>query len=230
MERGSLPRHRDTLRARRRSLVSAGHEKERANLKITEDLVRRAFGSPVTGDNARVATDPGHPSLQRAAVAAIFSAAAPLRILLIKRAKSANDPWSQHMALPGGKHDPKDTDLLATAIRETHEELGLDLGASAEWLGSLPAQALSIDGRRLEIRPFAFVLKGSPVLCPNREVDDVAWVTLESLADGSRDSTVEHLRRGQRLRFPAWDVEAGQVWGLTYRMIQSLLELVAQHA
>jgi len=134
------------------------------------------------------------------------------------------------MALPGGKHASEDQDLLATAVRETREELGLDLEQSSEYLGSLPAQRLALEQRTLEVHPFAFALKDTPVLTPNREVDDIAWISLESLADGSRDTSVFHARQGQRLRFPAWNVDAGQVWGLTYRMIQSLLQLLRQHA
>src|ERR671920_2114796 len=66
------------------------------------------------------------PSLIWAAVAAVLTPA-PDSILLIRRADRSGDPWSGHMALPGGRREPGDTDLLATAIRETAEELGIEL-------------------------------------------------------------------------------------------------------
>jgi hypothetical protein len=45
------------------------------------------------------------------------------QVLLIRRAEHVGDPWSGHMAFPGGREDPEDESLLATAIRETREEL-----------------------------------------------------------------------------------------------------------
>src|SRR2546421_732987 len=57
-------------------------------------------------------------------------------LLLIRRAERPDDPWSGQIALPGGRQDPDDVDLLATAARETREETGVEL-ASAERLAVL---------------------------------------------------------------------------------------------
>src|SRR5262245_57207262 len=75
---------------------------------------------------------------KRAAVAVGFgdSARGP-EILLIRLAAHPDDPWSGHMAFPGGREDPGDPDLLSTAMRETLEELSLDLRSAARLLGSL---------------------------------------------------------------------------------------------
>src|SRR5438093_2935884 len=59
-----------------------------------------------------------------------------IEALCIHRAVRAGDVWSGQIAFPGGRRDPGDADLLATAIRETMEEVGVDL-SSAERLGVL---------------------------------------------------------------------------------------------
>jgi 8-oxo-dGTP pyrophosphatase MutT (NUDIX family) len=48
-------------------------------------------------------------------------------ILFIKRAASNKDHWTSHVAFPGGRKDPEDEDDCETAIRETWEEVGIDL-------------------------------------------------------------------------------------------------------
>ena len=126
------------------------------------------------------------------------------------------------MAFPGGKLDTGDESLLITAMRETREELGVDL-LDAEYLGRLPVVDVSRQGRALQIHPFVFALEGAVEFRPNHEVDAVFWVPLDSLLDGSRATTVVQESNGSRFRFPAWDVDGHPVWGLTYRMLRSLL-------
>lgn len=158
-----------------------------------------------------------------AAVALVLRPGLPLDILLILRAASEKDPWSAHMAFPGGKLDQGDENLLVTAMRETQEEVGVNLLDAAEYLGQLPVVAVSRGGRALRIHPFVFALEGSVEFRTNHEVDGVFWVALDSLTDGSRDTTVIQESNGNRFQYPAWDVDGHPVWGLTYRMLRSLL-------
>lgn len=158
-----------------------------------------------------------------AAVAAVVRPEQTVDVLLIRRASSEGDPWSAHMAFPGGKLDQGDENLLVTALRETREELGVDLLQTADYLGQLPVVDVARLGRALQIHPFVFALKNSVEFRTNHEVDGVFWVALDSLTDGSRETTVLQESNGNRFRFPAWDVEGNPVWGLTYRMLRSLL-------
>jgi 8-oxo-dGTP pyrophosphatase MutT (NUDIX family) len=65
-------------------------------------------------------------------------------ILFIKRAGRAGDRWSGHVALPGGKRDPQDASDRVAAIRETQEEVGLDLaGADCLDAGNLPERVIT---------------------------------------------------------------------------------------
>src|SRR5512147_1311947 len=57
--------------------------------------------------------------------------------LLIQRAERPGDPWSGHMAFPGGHREPHEHDLFLTAARETFEEVGIDLHRQAEAIGRL---------------------------------------------------------------------------------------------
>lgn len=109
-------------------------------------------------------------------------------VLFIKRAGRAGDRWSGHIALPGGKRDPEDESDMAAAIRETREEVGLDLSTS-ECLqaGNLPERIVASTFGRVPLMvlcPYIFVhtAKVTPPLKPSpAEVASVHWVPLRAL-------------------------------------------------
>jgi len=141
-----------------------------------------------------------------------------LELLLIERATREGDPWSGHMALPGGHREAIDVDLAATAERETLEEVGLDLRASGERLGRL-SDHLPIRGGPVAVRPFVYLLPARPTLLLSAEVRQALWVPVAPLLGGARQATYTLSRGDQSLEFPAWDVDGHLVWGLTYRVL-----------
>ena len=191
--------------------------------RIDVDRIRRALGIP--GDTKHLPAD----GERHAAVAAVIrDGTNGAEVLLIRRAEHELDPWSGHMAFPGGRFDPEDVDLLTTALRETREELGLDLATNASLLGPLERVPAIARGRRvgMTIAPFVFALDRSGPLSPNEEVVEAIWAPLEVLARGENATRVSFEFDGEKLTLPGWDVDGRIVWGLTYRMLQSLLEKV----
>ena len=170
------------------------------------------------------------PTSARAAVAIVVrDAAEGTQILLIRRAEHPDDPWSGHMAFPGGREDPDDENLLATAIRETFEELALDLRRAGRLLGQLAPLPAVARGRPvgMTIIPFVFELTTDVELSCSQEVAEVVWVPLDPLLDGRRRTTCAVDRGdGERVQLPAHDVDGRIVWGLTYRMLDNLFELL----
>ena len=144
--------------------------------------------------------------------------------LFINRAVKNGDPWSGHMAFPGGHRDPGDVDLLAAAIRETDEEIGLDI-SQATVIGSLPpAQPMSVR-RRVVVKPFVFEIDGDPSFAPNHEVADVVWTPLEPMYRGKNHAV--HNPDGGAMQFNGFRLGVGHfVWGLTYRMVQTFFETI----
>ena len=132
------------------------------------------------------------------------------------------------MALPGGHRDPDDRDLVATAWRETLEEVGLDLARDAELLGPLES-ARAISGRRppFDIHPFVFALAGEVEPRANpREVHAIVWAKLDHLLSPAARTSIAHPIPGAEPRLlPAFDVDGHVVWGLTYRILSNLLQL-----
>ena len=166
------------------------------------------------------------PGNTRASVALILRLGETgLELLVIRRASRDGDPWSGHMGLPGGRREPGDLDNLQTAVRETEEELGVNLWSFAELLGSLSDNQASANGQVIDlvISAFVFLVGASPSLAPNHEVAEVLWAPISALADGS--STIAHqvILEGQQRVLPGWSVEGRVIWGLTYRIVSNLL-------
>ena len=165
-----------------------------------------------------------------AAVAVLLreSASGP-ELFLIRRAEHPQDPWSGHMAFPGGRQDAGDATLLETAMRETREEVGLDLSNEAEHIGQLDDLQAIARGKPQEtvIRPFVFeVHRELPVQVDDREVAEALWTPLLPLYRGEVDTVRPYQWHGTNIDFPAYDVGGRVVWGLTYQMLRSFFRIL----
>ncbi|MCE2390125.1 MAG: CoA pyrophosphatase [Proteobacteria bacterium] len=189
--------------------------------------IRRCVGS----HRARIESAPESPGGE-AAVALIFhespGSASP-ELLFIERAARDDDPWSGQMAFPGGRRDSGDRDLAETAARETLEEVGVPLPAA---LGRL--DDFSNDGqarrfpevRRVRVSPFVYELPRRPRPIPNHEVASTVWIPLRWIFDPASASTYLLERDDYRGVFPAFAFRDYKVWGITYRILEGLAEVL----
>jgi 8-oxo-dGTP pyrophosphatase MutT (NUDIX family) len=172
----------------------------------------------------------GAGSGMRAAVALVFrdAADAGLELLFIRRAEHERDPWSGHMGFPGGRAEPGDASPDDTAVRETLEEIGVDLARDGEPLGALDDVQAMARGRPVDlvIAPRVFRLFARLEGAPSLEVVSLHWLALERLLDPSSHSTFSYSHEGRLLELPCLRIEDLVIWGLTYRMFQSLAGLL----
>jgi 8-oxo-dGTP pyrophosphatase MutT (NUDIX family) len=191
----------------------------------TWDALRRALSRPA------VVVEP--PLASRAAVALILRDGADgIEILFIRRAEHPQDPWSGQMAFPGGRAEAGDADLLATAVRETEEEIGLDLARDGERLGALDEVRAMARMRPMDlsIQPFVFRLRTDCELALSGEVRSVHWFPLGAILGAELRSTTEYVHEGTSMRFPCVRVDDIVIWGLTYRMLGALGERLLETA
>jgi 8-oxo-dGTP pyrophosphatase MutT (NUDIX family) len=160
----------------------------------------------------------GGDTQRRAAVAVVLH---DERVLLMKRIEWLGDPWSGHISLPGGGYQPSDGDLRATAIRETREELGVELG-DARMLGNLaPLHPRTSGPAGIEVTPFVFVAADAPRPVCGPEAVLAFWLPLGLAASGALDGTYRY--PGSELAFPSWTFEGHVIWGLTRRILEDVL-------
>jgi len=142
----------------------------------------------------------------------------------MKRAERQGDPWSGHVSLPGGRHEPADADLHATAIRETAEELAVGLADDARYLGRLPTLHPHNAGPNgMEVTPFVFVTAARPPVRLSAEAVATFWLPMTRVAAGQLDAIYEYPGPPGPMRFPCWQWEGYTVWGLTMRILGELL-------
>lgn len=162
------------------------------------------------------------PARRQAAVALLF-VPDPDRLLLIRRAERDGDPWSGHIALPGGRRDAADRDLLETATRETLEETGIGLDAARPGVALDDHAPLTPVLPPILVRPFAFLLDHEPPVTPSVEVAASAWVPLAVLADPAAYRPTELEVRGARHRVSGYHLDAGLLWGMTERILTPVI-------
>jgi 8-oxo-dGTP pyrophosphatase MutT (NUDIX family) len=149
-----------------------------------------------------------------------------LEILFIERATDASDPWSGHLAFPGGKVELGEQARQA-AERETREEIGLNL-ESERYLGRMS----DIVGANLPVRVSCFAYAAvsnliNPVVSP--EVRDVFWVRLSDIRDPERHRMASVGFSGRSLEVPSIILPQSDkpvLWGITYRLVMQFLGII----
>ncbi|MCB0877746.1 MAG: CoA pyrophosphatase [Thermoleophilia bacterium] len=198
---------------------------------VADPITRlRASLAPASGSELPEHAEPGHRSRQAAVAAILRGAGDDLELLLIRRAERTGDVWSGHVALPGGRREPHDDDLIATASREVMEEIAVDLStAGCELLGALPSLLpMNPALPPISVQPYVWHVPRGIDPRTSDEVAAVAWISLEHLRD-----TAHHLEHrlvtpdGIERAFPAIHV-GGDVplWGMTHRIVATLLEVL----
>lgn len=167
--------------------------------------------------------------VRRAAVALVLRAGerGGLDLLFIERSIYPGDPWSGHVAFPGGRRETFDDTLRETAVRETREELGLDLERHGVILGTLDElYPRSPQLPPIVVRPYVAAVLPDVPLVLSEEVAGAFWVPLEVLRHPatSVDATV-HVQGVDRL-VPSLRHERYTIWGMTERICRNFLARV----
>ncbi len=143
-------------------------------------------------------------------------------VLFVRRAEAASDPWSGHVALPGGHADPGDADLIETARRETLEEVGLDIPRDA-FLGRLDDRRPGVRLPSIIVRPFVATWHGEADIVASPEIAGHLWIPRSVLEDPEHRGSFVLRRGGTRRTFPAIHYREHTIWGLTYRIVEDFL-------
>lgn len=177
---------------------------------------------------AREPAEVDAPDLLAAAVSLTLreSESGGLEMLFIKRAEYPGDPWSAQIAFPGGRMEPGDADLFETAVRETREELGIDLVSDGELIGRLDdLRPVSIRLPAIFVRPFVTLLHTGSGLTLSHEVAEAFWVPVEVLRDADCWGPATVNARGATFEVRACHFAGHVIWGMTERILSQFLRL-----
>ena len=151
-----------------------------------------------------------------------------LRLVFIRR--SPHGIHGGQIAFPGGRWEPPDADLLATALREAEEEVGLD-PTTVEVLAELPVIETMATGFR--VTPFLGRLNGPPPTWRRQEteIEEILEVRLQDLIRPEAHAVEQWQLPGWPgpRPIPFYRIGPYKLWGATYRMLESIREYLANH-
>jgi 8-oxo-dGTP pyrophosphatase MutT (NUDIX family) len=169
------------------------------------------------------------PPFFEAAVALVLrtSAENAVEALFIKRAARDDDPWSGQIALPGGRRSAADHSLEETAVRETREEVALDLRRDGVIIGALDElRPRTPVLPPVIVRPFVATVGQHAALEVNVEVADLFWAPLDVILDPAATRETAIQVRGFRTDRPAIHFGEHVIWGMTERILRNFGELL----
>jgi 8-oxo-dGTP pyrophosphatase MutT (NUDIX family) len=150
-------------------------------------------------------------------------------LLMIKRAEAEGDPWSGHIACPGGRMEPEDGDLAVTAVRETREETGVDVARDGRLLGHLDdLYPRTPTLPPIVIRPYVALVRADVSIVPSHEVAAAFWVPLSALAERGAWMIGTVTVHGMERRVQVFQHGEYTVWGLTERALRQLLTFMGE--
>lgn len=166
-----------------------------------------------------------------AAVALVLAGRGPgLDLCVIRRADKPGDPWSGHLAFPGGRRAPDDADPYATAERETAEEVGLRLRVGQRQGGLAPLFIrLGGSGRSLHLFAAVYHLDSTrPPVTLNEEVAAAYWMPLAHAWDVRNAARLRLPSAAAVLSYPAIRFRDQMLWGISLRVLTLFSDVVGR--
>lgn len=150
-----------------------------------------------------------------------------VELLFIKRATREDDPWSGQIALPGGRHQASDASLEETAVRETREEVGLELDRHGAIIGALDElRPRTPVLPPVIVRPFVATVGPAARIGPSDEVAELFWAPLDAILDPAAARDTEIVVRQLRTVRPAIHYGGHVIWGMTEHILRRFEEIV----
>lgn len=181
--------------------------------------IRKTLDPPGTG------SQPGRGLVRSAVLVMLSERGSGFGIWFIKRTEHRDDPFSGHVAFPGGKKKESDATLLDTAAREVGEELGFDAARKGEILGEMDFfRPYTPSVRSYAVKPFISVVQGEPEFVPNREVSEIFRIPVSHLLDGKNRTVRKRRRGGVLIDDHVFRYRGHIIWGLTGRILSDFLK------
>jgi 8-oxo-dGTP pyrophosphatase MutT (NUDIX family) len=151
-----------------------------------------------------------------------------IELLFIKRAERHDDPWSGQIALPGGRYDPDDESLEATAVRETFEEVSIDLRRHGEVIGQLDEIRPRIPQLPpVIVRPYVATVGPHAEVMPSDEVAEMFWAPLDLILAPESQRETEMIVREFKVRRTAIHYRGHIIWGMTEAILRQFEKIIA---
>lgn len=142
-------------------------------------------------------------------------------VVLTLRSKQLSSHQGQ-ISFPGGKRDPEDVDLLATALREAQEEVGL----ASEQVRVIGSLGQLVSRNQLQVTPWVGIIPPNlPLKANPEEVDSIFRIPLPFFLEQQAVRTDEIAFHGKTHYVPAWEYEGEIIWGLTAYILVELLNI-----
>ncbi|MFI5245821.1 MAG: NUDIX hydrolase [Gemmatimonadales bacterium] len=150
-----------------------------------------------------------------------------VELLFIKRAARDDDPWSGQIALPGGRHQDSDASLEDTAVRETLEEVGVELRSHGTIIGPLDELRPRIAVLPpVIVRPYVATVAADATIESSNEVAAHFWAPLDEILDPSASRDTEIVVRQLRTVRPAIHFGGHMIWGMTEHILRRFEEII----